>query len=229
MTSPIEWVTVDEVVALNQRVVAATCEGFLITDQGGLESAVARPIRHFEYSEDGDEDDLVLLASKLCIGISEAQAFQQGNKRTGLAALEMMLNLNGFGLSPHAHVPGRLADLVLASAHPDHSVRLHEQDFADAIDEFVIESDDEFMRGDTIGEQRFEDLCGAMGGLSEYKTQGYEAVNVITVGFHEPRPTRFEGVTAVDMPTLLAPEQMRNLGRLDIDKVAFKRQDPEDE
>lgn len=223
MTFPIEWVTVDEVIALNRRVVEVTLEGFLVADRGGLESAVARPEQHFHYGDPEDHDDLVLLATKLCIGISEAQAFQQGNKRTGLAALEMMLNLNGYGLSADAH--GRIASMVLASADPDHNIRLTDEDFAETIDEFVIESDQDFARDDLVDAVNFEEIGAAMGAVSMYDSvTGYEAINVISVGFTE-RPTRFEGMKSIEMPDLLTPEQYRKLCEVDIDKIAFKRED----
>ncbi|MGT2516874.1 hypothetical protein ACVOMT_24195 (plasmid) [Sphingomonas panni] len=51
---------------------------------------------------------------------SESQGFIQGNKRTGLAAMEMFFNINGYAIAPTAQ--GDLADLILASAHPDKSI-----------------------------------------------------------------------------------------------------------
>jgi death on curing protein len=61
-----------------------------LRDPGGLESAVARP-RMAAYYEDAD---LVRQAALLVVGISQAQAFLDGNKRTAFQALDSFLFLN---------------------------------------------------------------------------------------------------------------------------------------
>jgi death-on-curing protein len=43
--------------------------------------------------------DVLRLASLLAIGISQAQAFIDGNKRTAFIATEVFLDLNGFELT----------------------------------------------------------------------------------------------------------------------------------
>jgi death on curing protein len=75
-------------------VVAATGEPFALLDAGKLESALARPINHWEYGE----DDVLTLGIILLIAIAQSHAFLQGNKRTGFYAAEMFLNLNGYSL-----------------------------------------------------------------------------------------------------------------------------------
>lgn len=145
MSDPPEWVPVDEVVALNKRIVEYTSEPFGLTDPGALESAVNRPAQHFHWDQTDDFDDVTLMGVKLCVGISEAQAFRQGNKRTGFAAMEMFFNLNGYEISDGAH--GHIADLILASAHPDRDIRLSEDDFADALEPYVVEHDGDFLSG----------------------------------------------------------------------------------
>jgi death-on-curing protein len=131
------WLTVEDVIRLNQDVVAETGEPHLIASLNGLESAVARPLMHFQYGPDETHDDLVLLGAKLCIGISESQAFQQGNKRTGLVAMMTFFNDNGYDIDSSAH--RHVADMVLGSAHPDHALRLTDEEFAEYIDPYVIE------------------------------------------------------------------------------------------
>lgn len=138
MSDTPEWVTVDDVIALNKSVVQHTGEPHGLAHPGGLESAVNRPQQHFSYGPEDTFDDLVLLGTKLCIGVSESQAFVQGNKRTGFAAMEMFFNLNGHEISSAAH--GQIAELILASANPDHSRRLSDDDFADQLDPFIHES-----------------------------------------------------------------------------------------
>src|SRR5215207_745503 len=62
-----------------------------LRDEGALESAVMRP-RMAHYYEDAD---VVRQAALLAIGISQAQAFIDGNKRTALIATEVFLDQNG--------------------------------------------------------------------------------------------------------------------------------------
>lgn len=85
------WVTPEQAVALNCRVVQATGEPHGINILGAIEAAVASPVQHFNYGSPATHDDLVLLGAKLCIGISQAQAFAQGNKRTALAGMALFL------------------------------------------------------------------------------------------------------------------------------------------
>ncbi|WP_267393400.1 MULTISPECIES: type II toxin-antitoxin system death-on-curing family toxin [unclassified Sphingomonas] len=135
MTTP-RWVEVEEAIDLNKQIVAVKPEPFGITLPGALEAAINRPKQHYFYADNvEDRDDLLLLSAKLCVGISEAQAFQQGNKRTGVACMESFLNFNGYAIDSSAH--GHLADLVLATAHPDKSQRMDEEEFADNLDLFV--------------------------------------------------------------------------------------------
>jgi death-on-curing protein len=65
-----------------------------LRDEGALSSAVMRPQMAAHY----DEADLVRQAALLAIGISQARAFVDGNKRTAFATLKLFLNLNGIDL-----------------------------------------------------------------------------------------------------------------------------------
>ncbi len=47
MTVEPVWLTVEDVIRLNQDIVAETEESHLIASINGLESAVARPLMHF--------------------------------------------------------------------------------------------------------------------------------------------------------------------------------------
>ena len=58
-----------------------------------LDSAVNRP-RQFAYYEPGA--DLFAQAVSLAVGISQAQAFQDGNKRAALASAVAFITMNGF-------------------------------------------------------------------------------------------------------------------------------------
>ena len=87
------YVTLGELVALQQRIIAATGGAAGIRDLGGLESAVAQPRASF-----GGEDlypGVIEKAAALGFSLVMGHAFVDGNKRTGHAAMETFLVLNG--------------------------------------------------------------------------------------------------------------------------------------
>src|SRR5262245_32650358 len=59
--------------------------------EGGRASAIIRPRSAATY----DEADPIRQTSLLAIGISQAQAFLDGNKRTAFAAMDVFLRING--------------------------------------------------------------------------------------------------------------------------------------
>lgn len=73
-----------------------------LRDEGMLESAIMRP-RMANYYE---EADIVRQAALLAVGVSQAQAFLDGNKRTALAVCDVFLRLNGLAI---AGDPGEVA------------------------------------------------------------------------------------------------------------------------
>ncbi len=62
-----------------------------LRDEGTLESAVMRPQMAAYY----EGADIVRQAALLGVGISQAQAFLDGNKRTAYLALNTFLRMNG--------------------------------------------------------------------------------------------------------------------------------------
>ena len=62
-----------------------------LRDEGRLESAVMRPRTAAHY----EQADLVRQAALLAVGISQAQAFLDGNKRTAYQAADTFLWING--------------------------------------------------------------------------------------------------------------------------------------
>jgi death-on-curing protein len=135
------WLSVETVIALNKRIVEHTSEPFGIAIPGAIESAVARPEQHFNYGPDDEHDDLVVLGAKLCVGVARSHGFRQGNKRTGLAVMEMFLNQNGYTLAA-TDVP-RLARLIYNVV--EH--RLSEHDFIEEIDAYITE----LRMGEAVG------------------------------------------------------------------------------
>jgi death on curing protein len=86
-----------------------------LRDEGLLESAIMRA-RMAHYYESAD---VVRLAALMAIGISQAQAFVDGNKRTAFIATEVFLDLNGYTLTVD---PLALATQLEAIASRDDSL-----------------------------------------------------------------------------------------------------------
>ncbi len=91
-----DYLSLPDVVALHaaimRRMGAAPAP---IRDEGLLESAVLRPQTAAYY----EEADLIRQAALLAAGISQAQAFLDGNKRTAYGALEVFLLRNGIAIT----------------------------------------------------------------------------------------------------------------------------------
>ena len=88
------YLTIDEVLEIYRRVMQQAGGNVGIRDIGALESAVAQPRMTF------DQEDLyptiVEKASALGFSLIQNHPFVDGNKRTGHAAMETFLVLNGY-------------------------------------------------------------------------------------------------------------------------------------
>lgn len=89
------WVTPDGVIYINADQVSRTSEPHQLLDRGLLESACAKPKNHWAYDS---EDDVVVLAASLMLGLAQNHPFLQGNKRTAFVAMIGFLGANGYGL-----------------------------------------------------------------------------------------------------------------------------------
>jgi death-on-curing protein len=90
------WPDVAIVVALHETIMRRMgWSAAPLRDEGALASAIMRPqmAAHYEAA------DLVRQAALLAVGISQAQAFLDGNKRTAFATLKLFLDLNGWDLA----------------------------------------------------------------------------------------------------------------------------------
>ncbi len=92
----IRYLSMAEVLALHQ----AMMEKFGVAssplrEEGLLESAIMRPRMAAYYSE----ADIIRQSALLAVGISQAQAFLDGNKRTAFAACDVFLRLNGLAFA----------------------------------------------------------------------------------------------------------------------------------
>jgi death on curing protein len=90
--SEIRYLSMADVLALHQAMMEKF--GFAsvsLRDEGMLESAIMWPRMAAYYSE----ADIIHQATLFAVGISQAQAFLDGNKRTAFAASDVFLRLNG--------------------------------------------------------------------------------------------------------------------------------------
>jgi death on curing protein len=87
------YLTIGEVVALHRRLITSSGGATGIRDLGGLESALAQPRASF----DGRDlyPDVIEKAAALGFSLVMGHPFLDGNKRTGHAAMETFLVLNG--------------------------------------------------------------------------------------------------------------------------------------
>ena len=92
----IHYLSLADVLALHQ----AMMEKFGIAsvplrDEGILESAIMRPRMAAYYSK----ADIILQAALFAVGISQAQAFLDGNKRIAFLACDVFLRLNALAFA----------------------------------------------------------------------------------------------------------------------------------
>jgi len=92
------WLTLDVVRALHDEQIVWFGGGGGDLQATALEAALARPLNTFAYRPDAD---LAEFAALYLVGLVNAHAFVDGNKRIGLAAMLVFLTFNGTAL----HVP----------------------------------------------------------------------------------------------------------------------------
>jgi death-on-curing protein len=126
------WLTIENLLQINQRVVEQTKEPFCVLNPGLLDGARTRPINHYLY---GNEEDIVVLACKLLFGVAHNHPFQQGNKRTGFHGAILFMRWNGYTLAspPNDEIVGRWITAVLQNQDT-------EPNFAGAIRRLVVET-----------------------------------------------------------------------------------------
>lgn len=89
-----EWLEEAVIIAAHAEQLAEHGGGEGIRDRGLLEPALARPRNIAAYGD----PDVVTLAAAYGFGIVRNHPFVDGNKRTGLIATELFLELNGMTL-----------------------------------------------------------------------------------------------------------------------------------
>lgn len=89
------WLTREMVEAFHRESLARFGGADGLRDEGLLLSALARPENLHAYEP---ESDLFRLAATYCAGIVKNHPFVDGNKRTGMLAASVFLQLNGVEL-----------------------------------------------------------------------------------------------------------------------------------
>ena len=106
-----DFLTVDDVLAIHEEQLARFGGAAGLRDAGLLESAVAQPQATFggEYLH----PDLFAMAAAYLFHIVQNHPFVDGNKRAGLLAALVFLDLNGISID---HATPRLYDLTMEVA-----------------------------------------------------------------------------------------------------------------
>jgi death on curing protein len=107
-----QYLTIEEVLRLHDRVIEQTGGSTGIRDRGALESAIAQPLMSF-----GGEELYPTLADKAAafgFSLTMNHPFVDGNKRTAHAAMEVFLVLNG--LEIHATVDDQESVMLALAA-----------------------------------------------------------------------------------------------------------------
>ena len=110
MSEP-DFLSVDDVLLLHEGQLARYGGGTGLRDPGLLDSAVAVPRATFGGRH--LHADLFAMAAAYAFHIAQNQPFVDGNKRTGLAAALVFLDINGIAV---ADPDGRLYDAMIALA-----------------------------------------------------------------------------------------------------------------
>jgi death-on-curing protein len=113
------YLTLDEVLELQRRVIAQFGGAKGVRDLGALESAVAQP--HMSFSGQECYPTLVDKASALAFSLVMNHPFVDGNKRIGHAAMEAFLLLNGLEIVADTDDQEKVF-LALASGSADRQV-----------------------------------------------------------------------------------------------------------
>lgn len=124
------YLTVGEVIEIYSRVMTQSGGSVGILDLGALESAVAQPRMTFNRKE--LYPTIFEKASALGFSLIQNHPFVDGNKRTGHAAMETFLMLNGYEIS--ASVDEQV-DIILGVA----SGKIDRNAFTDWLRNHIVE------------------------------------------------------------------------------------------
>jgi death-on-curing protein len=98
----LNWISLEELAVIHERVVEETGGVHGIMNPGGLESAIARPFTTFGGKQ--LFPDLLSKVATLIHSLIAFHPFVDGNKRTALVAADVCMRLNGYRLVPSDEV-----------------------------------------------------------------------------------------------------------------------------
>jgi death-on-curing protein len=124
MSADPEFLTVDDVLQIHAEQLLAYGGAAGIRDRGLLESAVAMP--RASFGETFLHEDLSHMAAAYAFHLAQNQPFIDGNKRTGLVAALVFLELNGITILDRDEL---LYDAMIAIAER----RIDKQGLADLL------------------------------------------------------------------------------------------------
>lgn len=124
---PPAWLSFDDVLILHREAMRRAGQPpRAVTDESRLRSKLARPENAYHYE---GITDVFHLGALLAVSISQAQAFEDGNKRTAAMTLTAFLRTNGYRLKPRGVAVGQwLIDISEAAANEREG---HTEEFAD--------------------------------------------------------------------------------------------------
>ena len=108
----VQFLSLDEVLAIHQRVIEAFGGPSDVRDLGLLESALYRP-------QSGYYEDLISMAAALFESLLMNHPFVDGNKRVAFFATDVFLRLNGWRLDVDADQATSLLTGLLEAGHCD--------------------------------------------------------------------------------------------------------------
>jgi death-on-curing protein len=91
-----DWLTVEDIVAFHEVLIATFGGSTGIRDAGLLESAIGRPRHVFAY----ESQDLFVLAGSYAHGLVKNHPFVDGNKRVAFVAARVFLGMNRLSFEP---------------------------------------------------------------------------------------------------------------------------------
>ena len=97
MNEPIQFLSVDQILAIHERGIAEHGGSLELRDRGLLESAAAMPAAQFggQFLHDG----LAAMAAAYLFHLCKNHPFLDGNKRVAVATAEVFVQLNGHELA----------------------------------------------------------------------------------------------------------------------------------
>lgn len=124
MTEPL-WLDLADVLDIHKGQLASFGGSEGVRDEKLVESALARPQNMFFYE---NVEDVLILATRLGVGLAKNHGFADGNKRTGAVAMIEFLAINGYVLRYPSNdsTLGVLFEAVVTD-------RMTEEEFAEAL------------------------------------------------------------------------------------------------